>query len=230
MFITIHQPEFMPWAGYIDKIMQTEHFVVLDSVKYQKNYFLNRCRIKHDGEAHWLTVPVKKQTSQTLICDRKISRNADWAKKGLSMLSESYRDAPYWQDHEAFFADVFDADRDDDLAEMNIAILKYICDYLSIPFHYTRSSDMSLQDTGSDLVLEICRKMAASHYLSGTFGADYLNGAEFEKAKITVVYQDYTPPVYSQFDGTYCGPLSVIDMLLNHGPDCAKIIESGRQN
>ena len=59
MFITIHQPEFMPWAGFFNKIACTDELIILDSVKFQKNYFDNRCRIKQGGEAKWLTVPVQ---------------------------------------------------------------------------------------------------------------------------------------------------------------------------
>ena len=42
MTVTIHQPEHLPWLGLFNKIAKAELFVILDSVQYEKNYFLLR--------------------------------------------------------------------------------------------------------------------------------------------------------------------------------------------
>ena len=36
MRVTIHQPQFLPWLGYLDKIDQADLFIVLDSVQFKK--------------------------------------------------------------------------------------------------------------------------------------------------------------------------------------------------
>ena len=229
MLLTIHQPEFLPWPGFIDKIIHADHFIVLDTVKYQKNYFINRCRIKQGGAPRWLTIPVRKNGSEEQICEKKIEANGVWGKKNLQTLRQNYEKAPFWSDHEALFLRLFDAQNWSNLVDINLAGLEYICRYLSLPFNYTRTSTMDLQSSGSGLILDICRKMEADTYLSGTFGREYLNLQEFKDAGISVIFQDYAPPVYEQINGPYCGPLSVIDMLLNHGPESLRIIESGRR-
>ena len=76
MIVGIHQPEYLPWLGFFDKISQSDIFVMLDNVQYEKNYFQNRNRIRIQSGWAWLTVPVmtKKRSSQ-LIKDVRIVLN-----------------------------------------------------------------------------------------------------------------------------------------------------------
>ena len=58
MIVTIHQPNFVPWTGYFDKMVRADVFVLLDTVPFTKGGFQNRVKVKgHDGP-QWLTVPV----------------------------------------------------------------------------------------------------------------------------------------------------------------------------
>lgn len=229
MFVTIHQPEFMPWAAFFEKMLRTDRFVILDSVKYQKNYFLNRCRIKQQGKATWLTVPVMSGSSAETIAEKHLADQAMWGKKVFNTLYFTYRPAPYWSAHEAFFEQIFRDARWEHLVDLNMALLRYLADALDIPFVHSRSRDMALTQKGSDLVLNICQVLNADRYLSGAHGQDYLDEAAFKAAGIEVVYQDYEAVPYEQFNGAYCGPLSVIDLLLNKGRDARSHIEAGRK-
>ena len=49
MRVTIHQPQFLPWLGYLDKIDQADLFIALDSVQFKKNEWQNRNRIRTAG-------------------------------------------------------------------------------------------------------------------------------------------------------------------------------------
>jgi len=46
MLITIHQPQYLPWLGYLDKIDKADVFVILNNVQFKKNEWQNRNRIK----------------------------------------------------------------------------------------------------------------------------------------------------------------------------------------
>ncbi|MEK7336636.1 MAG: WbqC family protein, partial [Nitrospirota bacterium] len=46
MRVTIHQPQFLPWLGYLDKIDRADLFIVLDTVQFKKNEWQNRNRIR----------------------------------------------------------------------------------------------------------------------------------------------------------------------------------------
>src|SRR2546430_15000555 len=56
--VAIHQPQYLPWLGYLAKWAAADVFVFLDIVQYEKNGWQNRNRIKTAAGPRWLTVPV----------------------------------------------------------------------------------------------------------------------------------------------------------------------------
>ena len=58
MFVAIHQPQYLPWIGYFDKLNRADVFVLLDNVQYKKNEWQNRNRIRTSQGWQWVTVLV----------------------------------------------------------------------------------------------------------------------------------------------------------------------------
>ena len=94
MRVTIHQPQFMPWLGYLDKIDQADLFVVLDSVQFKKNEWQNRNRIRTAQGWQWITVPVLHKFGQRLD-EVRINQQRDWQGRHLRALEMHYGRAPY---------------------------------------------------------------------------------------------------------------------------------------
>ena len=46
MILAAHQPAYLPWLGYFDKLSRSDIFIFLDSVQFEKNSFLNWNRIQ----------------------------------------------------------------------------------------------------------------------------------------------------------------------------------------
>ena len=44
--ISIHQPVYLPWLGFFEKVISSEKFVFLDDVQFEKNGFQNRNKIR----------------------------------------------------------------------------------------------------------------------------------------------------------------------------------------
>ncbi|MGL6327783.1 WbqC family protein [Aeromonas rivipollensis] len=61
MIVSIHQPAYLPWLGYVDRIKKSDLFIFLDSVQLEKNSFTNRNLIKGANGSHWLTIPINKK-------------------------------------------------------------------------------------------------------------------------------------------------------------------------
>ena len=72
MIVAIHQPQYLPWLGYFDKLRRADVFCFLDNVQYKKNDWQNRNRIKTAQGWQWLTVPVHYRYPQK-ISDQKLS-------------------------------------------------------------------------------------------------------------------------------------------------------------
>lgn len=55
MKIAIHQPNFLPWFCFFEKLHQSDVFVLLTQVQFEKNSWLNRCQVN----GKWWTNPVE---------------------------------------------------------------------------------------------------------------------------------------------------------------------------
>ena len=105
--ITIHQPEAFPWAGFFNKMMISDKYVVLDNVDYRKNYFQNRNQILTGQGAKYLTVPVNSKDYR-LIKDVRIRHDSNWKKKHLSAIKQSYAKSFMYSTHIDFFISLYE--------------------------------------------------------------------------------------------------------------------------
>ena len=79
---------------------------------------------------------------------------------------------------------------------------------------------MNANGTASDLVLNLCLELGASHYLSGTGGENYLNPEAFQNAGVEIVYKaPVLPEAYPQLSpqAGFINYVSALDILLNCG-------------
>jgi hypothetical protein len=106
MIVSVHQPQYLPWLGYFDKIDRADVFVLLDTVQYKKNEWQNRNRIKTAQGPQWLTVPVTYRYPQR-ICEVGVNGRERWQHRQRQALATNYRRAPHWGMLEDFFEDLF---------------------------------------------------------------------------------------------------------------------------
>jgi hypothetical protein len=225
--VTIHQPEHLPWLGFFDKVRQADVFVMLNHVQFRKNYYQNRNRIRAANGALWLTVPVlTKGNAGQAINEVQINNHGSprWKEKSWGSLVQHYRKAKYWPEHEGFFEQLYNADWTR-LGELNETIIRYLLAAFSIPANVARSSEMNVKGHRSDLLLDICRKVGASIYLSGVSGRDYLDEGKFADAGIAVHFQEFQHPIYRQLYEPFLPAMSAIDLLFNYGPASLDVIK-----
>lgn len=223
MKTAIHQPQYLPWLPYLLKAAQSDVFILLDSVAFQKNGLQNRNRIKTAQGASWLTVPVKQKLGQ-LITDVEIDNTADWRRKHWSTISQNYRKAPhfprYASELEALYAREWTK-----LAELNIRLLELLFGWFQIETRVLRSSAMKAEGAASRLVLNLCLETGATEYISGEGGRDYMDEASFAEAGVRVVYKPAAlPKPYPQLhpEAGFLGDLSCLDILFNCGPEWSR--------
>jgi hypothetical protein len=63
--------------------------------------------------------------------------------------------------------------------------------------------------------------------LSGNAAQTYLDEELFARHGVTVEWQNYTHPVYSQLHGTFVPFLSTLDLILNCGENSVSVIDQG---
>lgn len=224
MTLTAHQPVYLPWLGLFEKIARADTFVLYDDVQYLPRDWMNRNRVKTSHGPRWLTVPVLRRGHRDKpTTDIEIDNRTPWRRKHWKTLRLSYAKAPYFDAYAGFFEATYARDWTH-LADLNDHVLRGLLDLLGIRVHYLRASDLGLEGTGSDRVLDLCLKLGADRYLFGKLGRDYADVGAFERAGVEVAFQNYRHPVYPQLHGPFASHLSVVDLLFNCGPESLDIL------
>ena len=230
VIVTIHQPEFLPWLGLIDKIRQAHVTVLLDSVQYEKNYFQNRNRIRTANGWSWLTVPVKTTGRFGQRIDEvEIDTATPWRRKHLQGLRQSYAALDGFDKLFPPLERLYEGTWEH-LVELNIAIIEFMLSAFGLNRTIIRSSTLPVQGQRSELLADICTSVGARTYLSGVSGRDYLNEQLFDAAGIAVRYQEFTHPTYPQRYAPFTPMLSAVDLLFNTGGGALQVIEAANRH
>jgi hypothetical protein len=215
MILSAHQPAYLPWLGYFDKIIRSDIFIYLDTVQFEKNSFTNRNRVKTLQGPLWLTVPVKaKGHLDKTMMDIEIDNSQPWRRKHLNSIFMNYKKAPRFEECYEKLETLYQ-DRHQLLAELCWEQLQFWVKELGIRTPIVRASILPVQAKKSDLVLELCRHYEADHYLSGILGKEYLVVDDFGRCGITVTFQQYKHPDYPQLWGAFLSHLSILDFWMN---------------
>lgn len=225
MIVSIHQPSYLPWLGYFEKMASSELFVILDTVQFEKNSFDNRNKIRTSEDWCWLTVPVKtKGKSQEMTWQNlEIQNQINWRRKHFSSIKTNYGRSPFWSDYAEELEYIYDKDYER-LLDINLALVHFFRKHLGITTPLVFASDMQLVETKSNLVLEILSKLEATSYYSGALGKDYLELDKFSKNDIDVEFQNYLHPEYEQRFSGFVPYMSTLDLLLCKGDESRGII------
>lgn len=179
MKVTIHQPEHFPYEGFFQKMKSSDLFVVLDNVKFRKNYFQNRNKfLNKQGSDEWFGIPVPKNSTSmnikdVLVVDKRIS---NWRKKVLTKIRHN------------FGLDMSEVYQYQKLIDINMASIAWCRDNLKIKTPIVFASDLGVKGSKTSLLVNICKEVEATSYLSGPSGIDYLDLDKFERENIKVEF------------------------------------------
>ncbi len=217
MLVSAHQPAYLPWLGYIEKIVRSDVFIYLDTVQFEKNSYTNRNKVKTSNGITMLTVPVKiKNHISSIMSDMLIDYSQDWQKKHFNTIWMNYKKAPYFNDVlpliEKFYTEKYEY-----LSDYCFDYLQVWLKFFDINTPIVKSSTLDLHSSKSDLVLEICKSQGADRYLSGIMGKNYLDVEKFKNEGVEVEFQNYQPKKYPQlWNDEFVPCLGIIDYAMNN--------------
>ena len=228
MIVGIHQPQYLPWLGLLDRVSRCDVFVILDSVPYSKNYFYNRNMIKTANGAIWLTVPIlTKGHSGQDFTETRIDNNQNWSERHQKSIYYAYKNAPCFGEYYGYLKTKL-SERWEVITDLCIETFLYLLNSFNIKTKIMRSSEMDSEGKKEELLINICKDLGATYYLSGPDGKNYLNLEMWRKNDTKVDFQNYIHPVYPQLYGDFVPNLSAIDLLFNCGREGFKILTSGQ--
>ena len=227
MIVTIHQPLFLPWLGYLDRMVRSDLFVILDHVQFERRNYQNRSQIRLEGEARWLSVPVVQGSQKDRILDKKID-NADprpWGRTHFQTLRHAYRDAEHFGTYAEAVREILDA-RWERLVDLDRAMLEFMRDALDIRTPLACSSALGVEGARAELILNLCKAAGADRLLAGFGGSrGYLDLEAFAREGVSVQWHEFRHPAYRQC-GTqpFIPGLAALDLLFNCGPQSRAIL------
>lgn len=228
MVLAIHQPNYFPWLGYLDKMAKADEYVILDEVQLEKcspmvrNQFLQK-----NGEAITLSVDVRmkgfleKKNKEVELYQIKRTQ-----RKHRNFIEMNYGKAigfpEVWQEISAIFEKDYQY-----LYEINIDTMMALRALYNIDNRIYYQSELQYNRCAkkNDMVLEISKELGADIYLSGQGAKAYMKDESFQEAGIKVVYQEFQHPYYEQSGlDSFVAGLSSLDMLMQVGVEEARAI------
>lgn len=226
MRVTIHQPQFLPWLGYLDKIDRSDLFIVLDTVQFKKNEWQNRNRIRTSDGWQWLTVPVRHRFGQR-IQEVGINETDHWRARHLRALEMHYARAP----HRDRYLDQLRAEYERPwagLCDFNLALIKWLMRSFGISTPVRCASEWAVREEPTDRLADLCRAVAATTYLAGPGADAYMDKPRFERSGVRLEMQVFHHPVYRQAYEPFVSHLSAIDLLFMQGPEALATLRRAR--
>ncbi len=222
MNAVILQPSYVPWRGYFDQIRRADLFIFYDDAQYDKHGWRNRNQIKTAQGKQWLTIPVhsKGVTEGLPIKDVKIDWSKPWAKNHLKGLTFAYAKAPHFAEHQEWLQSVY-ARRDEFLAELTVWLTIEIARKLGFTrARFLRSSELQgVEGQKTDRLINILKRVGATHYISGPSARDYIEPQKFAAAGISLEYMEYRYPEYPQLYPPFDPHVSILDLMLMTGAE-----------
>jgi WbqC-like protein family len=223
MIVAVHQPQYLPWLGYFDKIDKADIFVLLDTVQFKKNEWQNRNKIKTAQGWQWLTVPVLYRYPQ-LIHEVTINDNVSWQHKHRQAMVSNYKRAPYYKMLEDFLEGIFSHSWQS-ISQLNGEVVRRLATILGIDTPIYVASDLGeFPQDPDERLIAITKHFGAGTYFAGMGGRGYMNLDVYNKNGIKVMFQDFKHPVYHQLFGDFEPFMSVIDLIFNHGDNSLTIL------
>lgn len=201
--VAIHQPNFLPWFGFFYKISQSDCFVFLDDVIYSKKSFTRRVQIHHpnnEQENKYSRINLAKHSDQTLISELMVHNQHNWIEDCLVQWKNTYYQAPFYNEIVPQLQQILEkADSLTCLSEINIMLILELMKLLQMERITKKSSELKLTGSSEHINIQICKKLHATHYLSGQGAKKYQQKKDFIRNDIELNYIQIQP-IFQHFN------------------------------
>ena len=212
MRIAVNFPYFVPYSGYFRLFATTDLFVIFDCVPFPRRGYVHRNQLPNEqGNADWLTLPLKKAPRDTAIKDMffvdDIFSEFQSAMRRFPDLNTPLAEDNLLLEQCRFKDDIHTPDLVDYLENT----LRVATRLLDIPFNVVRSSSLPIDPElrGEARVLSIVKHLGGTHYVNAPGGRHLYDSNTFRRNGIELDYLEF-------FRGNHW---SILHRLLNEDAD-----------
>jgi hypothetical protein len=222
VIVCAHQPNFIPHLRLIEKIKQSDIFVVRDDVQFTERNFHHRQRFPADSAAgfRWLTVPVERRLCPISEVRIKVGaeiKSRPWTEHHLRFLRNSYRRSKYFirtiQEVEEIYARPCESLRD-----FNMRFFSHLSRYCEdFGTRMVCGTELGLDDSlnETDSLIAMLKRMNATKYLSGRGALSHRNffPERFKEEGIELMFQSGQAEPYQAAQRTVTESYGYLDKL-----------------
>ena len=225
--IAITQSNYLPWKGYFDLIRSVDQVVLYDEVQFTRRDWRNRNRIRTREGLAWLTVPVLVKGKYDQKIESTVVSDSGWAENHWRTISHNYARASHFTEYSKQFQAFYENSPPENLSQINRHLIEIVLNILDISTQLAWSRDFPVDEVGkTERLVSICLEAGATTYVSGPAAKDYLDVTRFEQNGISVEWFNYVGyPAYRQLHVPFIHEVSVIDLLLNMGPESLQYLD-----
>lgn len=135
MRATVYQPQYFPRLHYVNRVLDADVFVVLDSAQFTRKLkhhgpdgaethpsYQAHTPIRLDKGRHLLTVPVRRGGGRRPLTETQTGDREQWVATHLRSIHSGYAAAPHYDAHVAEFEAILDREHAS-LAALNVSTL-----------------------------------------------------------------------------------------------------------
>ena len=224
--IIITQSNYIPWKGYFDNIQQADVLVVFDDMQYTRRDWRNRNYIKTPQGLQWLTITVEVKGKYYQKINETVISDKTWVNDHLKQFRQNYSKAPYYKELMPWVENLYETvSTKDYLTEVNTFLIQEICNFLNIKTKIIDSRQFQLQEDKTARLVDICKVLNATEYLTGPAAKSYMDESQFEKENIKLTYFSYEGyPEYPQLYPPFEHGVTILDVIFNCGKESYKYI------
>lgn len=224
MILVGHQPEYLPYIGFFQKVACADHLMIVDHVQFARKDFQSRNYIRNLEGKLLLTIPVlSKDKFNQPINQVEITPHVPWARKHWRSIYLSYKDSPFFEKYAHELEAIYEKGWVK-LSALTIQLIKAMLKWFRICIPISLTSQLGVCEKKTAMLIEMCRKVGADTYVSGQGARDYVDLELMKDAGIQHYFCHFEHPIYTQFHGEFIKNLSALDLLFNLGDEAGEIL------
>ena len=211
----VRAPEYLPRLPFAALLLAADRVLLGDTFRFSRQSAQNRARIRTSQGAQWLSVPRVHAGTPLALLDLAVVDDG-WRVQHARAVRVAYGMAPFYEHYAPSLAALW-AEPAASLADLTVASVRWVARQLGARCAIERASDLPGAPASLDAVWRACDGPLLT--LSEALARDRQLGAGL----VELAFEE--PARRQAFPGFVPG-LSVLDLLMNHGPASAEVLRA----